>query len=53
MQTLTAAYKALAHGEPSELASLFETFADSRSSERATRQDRFFRPPATSKTTGR
>ena len=52
LQTLTVAYKVIVRGEPPELASLFETFADSRSCERATRQDRFLRPPATRTTTG-
>ena len=48
----TMAYKAHVRGEPSELASLFETFSDARSCERVTRQDRVLRPPGTPTTTG-
>ena len=52
LRTMTVAYKALVTGEPSELASLFETFSDARSCERVTRQDGALRPPRTRTTTG-
>ena len=52
MRTMTVAYKALVTGEPSELASLFETFSDARGCERVTRQDEALRPPRTRTTTG-
>ena len=52
LQTMTMVYKAHVRGEPSELASFFETFADARSCERVTRQDRVLRPPGTRTTTG-
>ena len=47
LQTLTTAHKVHARGEPRDLASLFQTFADSRSCDRVTRQDRLLRPPVT------
>ena len=40
-------------GEPEELASLFCTFAESRHCDRATRQDRYLRPPTTKTAAGR
>ena len=46
-QTAIAAHRVRVLGEPMELASLFETFADARQCDRPTRQDRDLRPPVT------
>ena len=45
MYTAVVAHKARVTGEPADLASLLNTYAASRSSERPTRQDRQLRPP--------
>lgn len=46
-RTVVVAHKACVFSEPAELASLFRTYADARTSGRVTRQDRQLRPPAT------
>ena len=45
LQTVITAQKAYMFGEPSDLASLFQTFADARAGERVTRSDQCMRPP--------
>ena len=46
LRTLVTAHKVYAIGEPSDLSSLFQTYADSRVCERVTRSDLRMRPPA-------
>ena len=46
LQTVVAAHKAYWLGEPSDLASLFETNAAARACDRVTRSDQRMRPPA-------
>ena len=46
-RTAVVAHSVRALREPEELANLFCTFADARVGDRATRQDRYLRPPST------
>ena len=45
-QTVIAAHRVCAAGEPSDLAALFSTYAETRASQRETRQDGLLRPPS-------
>ena len=52
-QTAIVAHRVRVLGEPEDLASLFSTFADARTCDRPTRQDRHLRPPTTRTAAGR
>ena len=52
LQTAIVAHRTCAVGEPADLAPLFHSYAETRTCERTTRQDRHLRPPATSTAAG-